>query len=149
MKVKKSVLNFEQFIVFSSHFDAIPLQEKGEGKLKDIPLNIDVDILTTPQNQSVYNVVVEITGNNGKKKLPGYSFFVGSEGIFTLNQKDLQKEMIDQLLAYSAVPMVINSIRGYLLNLSSYAIYGQYLLPAIDIQQIVQQKISAKESQSS
>lgn len=152
MKVKKSLLNFHKFMVVASFFEAIPFeQEQEKQKLPDIPLDMNIDILTNPQSHSTYNVVVELSGNQGKKKLPGYSFFIGSEGIFTIDhQKELQKDSIDQLLAYSAVPMVINSLRGYLSNLTSYSIYGQYLLPSIDIQQLIQQKVgSPQESPSS
>lgn len=142
MKVKKSLLNLRNFVVFASFFEAIPFEkEQNKGVLPDIPLNIDLDIVTNPDDKNLYNIVLEVSGNRSKKRLPGYSFLIACEGIFSIAEREkFEKDKLDQLLLFSAVPMVISSLRGYLANISSYSIYGQYLLPSIDLQDLIKKK---------
>lgn len=151
MNVKKSLLNFRNFVVFGSFFEAIPFDENDEKQkeriLPDIPLEVELDILTDPDDKNLYNIVLEVSGNRSEKKLPGYSFSIACEGIFSIdNQEQLEKDKIDQLLLYSAVPMVISSLRGYLANISSYSIYGQYLLPSIDLQDLIKKKVKVQKT---
>lgn len=141
-------MTFHRFVVLASLFEAIPFEESEAGNvLPEILPDVDIEILVNSEQKDLYNIVLDVSGNMETEKKPGYSFSVSCEGIFSINKKKpITKESVDQLLLFSAVPMVISSLRGYLLNISSYSVYGQYNLPAIDLQDFIEKKMTSSES---
>ncbi len=135
MKIKKSILTLTEFwIVESNLVSILPLNEKQ--LFQDIDLDIDFDILEADE---YFKLVLKIEGNKGKKKKVGYSFTIVSEGIFNFTKKIEEKEM-NSMLLFSALPMMIANIRGYLANITAYAPFGKYLLPSIDMKDLIESK---------
>lgn len=135
MKIKKSILTLTEFwIVESNLVSILPLNEKQ--LYQEISLDIDFDILEADE---YFKLVLKIEGNKAKKKKVGYSFTIVSEGIFNFTKKIEEKEM-NTLLLFSAVPMMIANVRGYLANITAYSPFGKYLLPSIDMKDLIENK---------
>ncbi len=135
MKVKKSILTLREFwIVESNLVSVLPVKENQ--LFQDIDLDIDFDILEGEDN---FKLILRIEGNQGKKKKIGYSFTIVSEGVFNFTKKIEEKET-NSLLLFSAVPMMIANVRGYLANITAYAPFGKYLLPSIDMKDLIENK---------
>ena len=135
MKVKKSILTLREFWVVESNLVSV-LPVKENQLFEDISLDIDFDILEGEDN---FKLILRIEGNKGKKKKIGYSFTIVSEGIFNFTKKIEEKET-NSMLLFSALPMMIANVRGYLANISAYAPFGKYLLPSIDMKDLIENK---------
>lgn len=122
-------------------------QEKCE--LDSLPLEIEFETFTDKEKHNLFNIAININCNASNKPIPGYKFSIIAKGIFKLEGYDkMEKSRIDQFLLYSAIPMLISSVRNYLLNISSYAPLGKYLLPAIDLKDLIKKKIEQQEKQN-
>jgi|WetSurMetagenome_2_1015567.scaffolds.fasta_scaffold346633_1 preprotein translocase subunit SecB len=149
MEIKKSDLIFVSFNVNASLFKEylFPLNTQ-EKILKEFPIDINLKILRKKKENNNFKIKIDVSGNINKNAIPGYGFSVLASGIFIVNNfKTIEKTEVDNLLYGSAVPMVLNSIRGYLHNISSFGIYGKYLLPSIDIKDLISKyKLQRKKS---
>jgi len=143
MKYKESPLLFHEFVIVDSHLETIFDSKNNECDLSKIDLDIDFETFIMNEEKSVFNVAVNITGNENESALSGYKFSIVGNGIFELsNETELEKKDIDFVLLNTALPMVISSFRNYLLNITSYAPHGKYLLPAIDLPYLINNKIN-------
>jgi preprotein translocase subunit SecB len=142
MEIKKSPLLFHEFIVIDSHLETVFDTKSAKCNFNKIPLSIDFDTFKAHDNNNLFNVALTINGNNIDKPKLGYKYSINAHGIFEITRfKEFEKEEVDRFLLYSALPMLISSVRSYLLNITSYAPYGKYLLPAIDLSDLVKQKV--------
>ena len=144
MVLKKSPLLFHEFIVADSHLETVFNNQSKKCNLEKIPLNIDFETFLADGQNNLFNVAINILGNDIEHPVTGYKFSITANGIFELtNFEEFEQERVDQFLLYSALPMLISSVRNYLLNITSYAPHGKYLLPAIDLNDLVKQKIES------
>lgn len=141
MKKEKNLLSefkMEGFSILESHFKVVPVQVDGE-----LPeLQIDVDFQTYTSDSNMLRIIVAVDANKDAK-VPGYVFSVVGEGIFSFPE-DLSEKNRSGYTSYSALPLIINSIRAYIMNISAYSFFGQYTLPLIDINKIIEKKLANK-----
>lgn len=142
MIVKKSDLNIENLFILACNIATIPVNSEIKSPILDnIDLEIDFNILNNAIDKSEFKIVLSITANNENVKKPGYFFSLVTEGIFSINGFDQQpKEQIDSFLKFGALPMLINHVRSYLMNTTSFYPYGKYTLPAIDLSELLKNK---------
>lgn len=146
MEIKKSPLLFHEFIIVDSHLETVFDAKPAKCDFAKIPLEIDFETFKANENEHLYNVALNINGNNLDNPVIGYKFSIIANGIFELTRfEEFDKEKVDQFLLFSALPMLISSVRNYLLNLTSYAPHGKYLLPAIDLNDLVKRKIESNK----
>ena len=146
MEYKKSPLLFHEFVIVDSHLETVFDTKSKKCVFEEIPLEIDFETFTANENDNLFNVALNITGNNIDKSVVGYKFSITANGFFELTEFDkFEKPKVDQFLLYSALPMLLSSVRNYLLNITSYAPHGKYLLPAIDLTALIKQKIESKK----
>ena len=144
MKYKESPLLFHEFVIVDSHLETVFDSQNNKCDLSKIMLDIDFETFIMNEKKSIFNVAVNISGNENEPVLPGYKFSIIGNGIFELtNAAQLEKKDIDFVLLNSALPMVISSLRNFLLNLTSYAPHGKYLLPAIDLPSLIKEKVNS------
>jgi preprotein translocase subunit SecB len=90
-----------------------------------------------------------VQGNDQENPVPGYCFSIVAQGTFNydkttkINTKDK-----DTLLYRSAIPIVIGQIRSYLSTLTAHGPFGIYLLPAIDMNDLLKQKAEISENEN-
>ncbi len=133
--VKKSSFNIKKFSILASRFEAILLSDKTD-VLPEIPVEIDYDIYF--DNNNIFRILMQLHGNKDAA-LPGYSFSIVAEGVYDFTE-EFEREKKDEFLSLSGIPLMINSIRAYILNISSYSVFGQYTLPMVDVQHLLDSK---------
>jgi len=142
MMVCKSDLNIEKLTVIACNLATVPVTTKQKQPLFDYPdLDTDFKILSNSNDKSRFKLFLSISCNVSENKKPGYSFSLVSEGMFQLlNAEDKEKEVIDQYLLYTALPILISHVRTYLLNTTSYYPYGAYILPCFDLATLIKEQ---------
>lgn len=136
MIAKPSPLVLDKIWVHAGYFVTVYADKANRSKANfDIPLDLDFEIHKTGRFYKV-RVEAKTIDDEEFKDEPGYKYSVFSEAIFKFSGR-LRKEDKDFYIKYSGVSLVISYIRGYLANVSSYGYYGQYILPAIDLNDLV------------
>lgn len=143
MRAKQSPLKFRDFTVFRSHIDFVSTDNPKNVNLYDLPVNIDFEIFEPEQNGSLLRLVEMVLSVNKSGKKPGYRIDIRVSGVFEVEENNqVSESVINNLFGISAISLLISNIRGYLKNVTSYGAYGAYLLPSIDINQLLEAKFS-------
>jgi len=138
MIAQSSAIKLKDFAVLQSHYEF----EQPKKSIKDIKKTLDayeIDIDFAHHNEDEDNTIhvfVKIGINQARKTLPGYKLLVEGVGIFSLNEKGLSKEKINNLKYYSTVSIIIGYLRNTLTDITASAPFGSYLLPTIDMQHL-------------
>jgi preprotein translocase subunit SecB len=147
MKAQDSPFKIENIFITQSQFRTIPNKNSEELK-KDLSIDIDFDIkLTKKDDSDVYIITVELIGNKGNNPIPGYFFNIVARGIFSFTSK-LDKPIIDNYLLLSGLPLIINTVRGYILNVTSYFPYGKYIMSLVDLNSLIEEKSKEKSKEA-
>ncbi len=147
MIAQPSPLVIHNFFILKKNFQYVPL---AEGITREDVLNHPVDIdFTLKKVKDGFNLFVKLSHNYSEDALAGYSFFIEAVGVFSLQtEKILSEKMIQNLQYVSTLSLVINFLRGYLLNVTSYCPLGPFVLPAIDLNELMKSKTGKKPSGS-
>jgi preprotein translocase subunit SecB len=149
MIAKKSPLVLDTFFVVENRFKFTQPEEE----IEDVPTQlfndyeIDLDFTIRPvsgESDSVikFNVYTKMGVNQLKIPKSGYSSFVEGIGAFTISKENLTDMDVDNLMNLSSVSIMINCLRGVLMDISSNAPLGRFILPMIDINDLLSQKLS-------
>lgn len=135
MEIKRSKLKMDNFTMLSSNISTIAAEKKvSQEKLKNIPIDLDFDILNNKNNSSKIRIMLEVRSNEIEEPLPGYSYSIicsadfNIKGLGKLNPKDQDRHVL-----FTALPLAIAMIRSHLYNLTSNFPHGHYALPSIDL----------------
>ena len=144
MEIKRSDLKLDKFTMLACNFATIPSDKKvSQEALKNIPIDLDFDILTNKKNSSKVKIVLEFHSNEIKKPLPGYMYSIVAEAEY--NIKGLGKMPEDKqnrYILFTALPLAIAMVRSHLYNGSSNYPHGHYLMPSIDLPDLFGKKFS-------
>lgn len=149
MQAQKSPLILEESFIIASNILSVPEPEEFKGILNDFTIDIDFDIFTKETDTEARRIVVSVQGNDQDNPVPGYCFSIVAQATYNYDKMvKVSKKDKDVLLTHSAIPMVIGQIRSYLSTLTAHGPFGIYLLPAIDMNDLIKQKAdsSAKEN---
>lgn len=146
MKAKKSILKLEQFVILKSSLNINPFLENLDSKvgeyMENLPIDIDFDILEPPKDDSEgkehYMVSAKININEENKE--GYNILVEAAGLFSFSLANMPSKTEKSDLIFSGVNITITSIRNYITMLTAFSPFGQYTLPAIDMNDLIQKK---------
>lgn len=148
MIAKKSPLTYVQFYLLSSDYEFVDGEpdkyENIEAELFN-QYEIEIDFVNNLKDDNDFNLYTRISVNYGKNKLPGHSLRIEGTGLFELNKENLNPDVISNLSTLSALTMMISSIRGYIMNLTGYSPMGKFVLPSLDINDIIKQKNEKKK----
>lgn len=153
MKAVLSPLVLKDFAIVESRFEFIPQSDD----VNDIEVlfnaySIDLDFEYSKNEHFIANAVrIMINHPEDSNKLAGYSLMVEGTSIFEFKDSDeLTLEDKASLINYSGLSITINQIRGFITALTSYAPFGRYNLPTIDVNDLLSQKhaIMEKEKES-
>ena len=142
MKIKESPLEIIDFYVINCTFNAIPFKDLSKKEVvSKNPIEIDFG-LQKDEKTKVNVLFMKIWSNQGKSPKTGYSYFIETVTYFRIKDEDkLDEKVKNNLLSYSIIAMVYSNIRTVLVDISSFGPFGQYILPSIDVIDIVNQKI--------
>lgn len=148
MKPILSPLLLKDFAITKNQFTFIP-PDKEVDKLEDLFNSYSIELdFDYGENDHYIAVAIEVRVNlsGDSDNLPGYSFIVEGSSIFEFqNTPELSDEDKASLLNYSGLSITINQIRGFIATLTSYAPFGRYTLPAIDVNDLLSQKRAMSE----
>ncbi len=143
MKPVLSPLILKDFAITENQFTFIPLGDE-EDSLDDLFLSypIDIDFDYSKNNHYIAIVVrIEVNLSEDSTPLSGYSFMVEGTSIFDFQAtEELSHEDKASLLNFSGLSITINHVRGFIATLTSYAPFGRYNLPTIDVNDLLSQK---------
>ena len=101
----------------------------------------DFDIFTSEKKEGELDFIVNFNIKCNEEEKPGYYFDIGAVGEFTLkNIETLDDNIEKQYILYTALPMIINSTRVYIQNITSMHSFGPYLLPTLDLGKLIESK---------
>jgi len=130
--------NFESTLIECIYADSQDINETLEQlRIEDYPLSIDYDHY---ESDGVFFVRLHVNINNTETPFVGYKISITCTGYFRAETAGLSEEYINNLLGVSTINILWGSVRGYLRNLTSYAPFGIYMLPSIDIADLILQK---------
>lgn len=136
MLVKESLLKFENFAVLSSSCRYNHGENLTNEFVQSYPIDIDLEILQH-QDESKFKVFVSVKLNEENK--PGYSINVVSATLLSISSSASASD-IDILIKHSGVQMAIANLRAYIEIITSYYPLGKYIMPTIDLNDLLDKK---------
>ena len=144
MKAKFSPLQLLDFKLLESHYEFI-VPEKEEVNVPDLfqsyPVDIDFGMGKTEVEGEI-QLFTKIEVNFTKKKsLPGYKVMVEGGGTFRIQDpENVDEGLRNNLSQFSTLNMMINNLRNIIYQITNLGPMGGYLLPPIDISQLLRDK---------
>lgn len=147
MKLIQSSLQFKKFNLLQYEFKF----NLGSGNKK---LNIKEDVFPKyiidvdfawKKNSDEQIVFCKLEINRGAEQEVGYSIFAEGVGIFKLDENTSEVDR-KSLMTYSAPSIVLQELRALIRNNTFIAPMGAYVLPTINIQPQITQKMEELQS---
>ena len=148
MIAKKSPLKYVQFYLLSSTYEFVDEQQNTYSDIQSELFEnyaIEIDFVNNSREKNSFSLYTRIVVNYGKVKLPGHSLMVEGTGLFELEKESLDEEAFNNLSTLSALTMMISSLRGYIMNLTGYSPMGKFVLPSLDIYELIKLKNEKKK----
>lgn len=146
MIAQKSPLVLEAFFLVENRFKFVQPEDDIENAQTELfnEYEIDLDFTVRPLSDKdepivTFNVFTKL-GVNQKQSLSGYSALVEGIGVYHLPKEGLTEKDIENLMNLSSLSIMINCLRGVLMDISSNAPFGRYILPSIDVNDLLRQK---------
>lgn len=152
MKAKFSPLQLLDFKLLESHYEFI-VPEEDEVNVPDLfqsyPVDIDFGIGKTEVEGEI-QLFTKVEVNFTKKKpLPGYKLMVEGGGTFRIQDpENVEEGLRNNLSQFSTLNMMINNLRNIMYQITNLGPMGGYLLPPIDITQLLRDKARESEKES-
>ena len=145
MEIKRSDLILEKFTMLACKFISVPSDKKvTKEMLKNIPIDLDFDILTNKKNSSKVKIVLELHSNEIETPLPGYMYSILAEAEFNIKALGkMPEEKQNRYILFTALPLAIAMVRSHLYSVSSDFPFGHYLMPSIDLPDLFEKKFNA------
>jgi preprotein translocase subunit SecB len=151
MEIKRSELNILSYNILNSNFTTVIKSEDKISTLKkgihNKNFTIDFDIFSGKADTE-FSIMLQISSTDKKNKIPesGYSFSLKVRCLFYLDTiKELNDDIRNQYILFSALPMVISIARSHLALVSANGIFGTFTLPAIDLQNLINKWFEKEE----
>ena len=145
MKARFSPLQLLDFKLLESHIEFV-VPDEGELDVKQLFQSYSVDIdfgLQENENDHEIQLFTVIQINLGEQEtLPGYKIMVEGGGTFRIqNPEELDENLKKNLTQFSTLNMMINNLRNIIYQITNLGPMGGYLLPPIDISQLLRDKV--------
>jgi len=145
MVAQKSPLLYKSFYVVGFDYKFKDSATNEPVEISQQNYVIEVDFLHREVQENSFDLYLKLEINCGGEKLPGYSFFVEALGNFELVPEGLSEGAVNNLTLLSPLTMLISSVRGFILEVSAHGLAGRYLLPSIDVYDLVNQKSKSRK----
>lgn len=140
-----SPLKLEDFQVLKSEYNFIPPKEEVNLNRQELfeQYEIDIDYSIQEGNDNFILIFMKcgVNFNQDKPKI-GYELFTEIVNVYDISklQKNINNDNIKKIVIFSGLGIAINNIRNYLYNITNQGPFKEYLLPAIDVQSIIEIK---------
>ena len=141
MEIKKSPLEIINYGVLNVTFNSILCDEEEELDIYKYPIEIDFGLDEDGNESSFKTFFIKVWSNFDNNPEPGYSFSVETVTFFRIeNEKKLKKQTLNNLYTYSVLSIAYSNLRGILNDISNTGPYGKYILPSVDLQDLILKK---------
>ncbi len=144
MIVKESPLEVIDFFVVQFTFNSIPVKGDNDRSIEKMIYShkIHIDFGKKKMNKDFDAFFLKAWSNFGKNMSPGYSFFIETVTYYRIrNERKLSRDIIKNLSTYSVLAVSYSNVRSVLNNMSANCPFGKYILPSIDINDIINKKM--------
>lgn len=139
MIVNKSKLQLIDFDVIKGNFEFEPPSEPVEVSQLFEKYKIEFEYAIKTFQDKQYLLFAKIAINPpGDNKQKGYSVFAESISMFFYPSENSQEAV--RIINSNGLSIAINSLRGYMMTLTGFGPMGKYVLPSLDVGDIMQQK---------
>jgi preprotein translocase subunit SecB len=145
MKIKKSPLILRQFDILNSSLKYFQPGERPSdisNLFDDYDVDIDFAFHHAKDNEGAQIIFIKTEINKIDVPLFGYSISVEAVGVFSRNVDEIEEEEYLKMLQYSGVSILINCLRNFVSSLTSHGPIGPYLIPAIDLNDLILQNLN-------
>lgn len=144
MKAKFSPLQLLDFKLLESHIEFV-VPDEGELDVKELfqsySVDIDFGLQENEDEQEIQLFTVIQINLSEQETLPGYKIMVEGGGTFRIkNPEELEENLKKNLTQFSTLNMMINNLRNIIYQITNLGPMGGYLLPPIDISQLLRDK---------
>jgi hypothetical protein len=138
MKPKVSPLQIVDFAITGFEFSMVypSAEEDVTEHFKHYDLDIDFGLST----DDFVRAFIKAEINRGESRKHGYSIFAEAVCIFSFEDADLPAEVKNSLEGFSTIYIALNSLRGLISNFTANAPFGRYILPSIDLNDLIEKK---------
>jgi len=141
-----SEIKLESFVILQSHFKFKPFKQlKQNINIKELQkvfrsYEMDIDFTYKVIKDNIIQVFTKI-GINQEENATGYKLFVEGAAIYNLEDSDKLSEKTKQNLKYySTVNILIGYLRNTLMEMTSSAPLGPYILPPVNLIDLFKKK---------
>lgn len=149
MKAKFSPLQLLDFKLLESHYEFI-VPEEDDVNVKELfhAYSVDIDFgIGKTEVEGEIQLFTKIEVNmEAKKPVAGYKLMVEGGGTFQIQDPDnLEEGLKNNLTQFSTLNMMINNLRNIMYQITNLGPMGGYLLPPIDITQLLRDKAAKQD----
>lgn len=149
MKAKFSPLQLLDFKLLETHYEFEALGHE-EMDIKDLfsayPVEIDFDMGKSEEEEEIRLITMIEVNLDKTSRLPGYRIMVEGGGTFKINDSEnIEESLRNNLSQFSTLNMMINNLRNIIYQITNLGPLGGYLLPPIDISQLLRDKASQQK----
>ncbi len=131
------------FAILNSNFKFTPPPIETDIPTLISTYEIDIDFAVVENKDEHIRVFVKTSINQGANEKAGYSIFAEGASIFNLLKDENMPEDELKSLVQSSISIALNNLRGFISSLTSNAPFGRYILPSIDMRDLISQKAHA------
>jgi hypothetical protein len=143
MKPIPSPLNIVEFALINLEFNFIQPEPQLDIDQEKLFLEYDLDIDFSIHRNDLIRVLIKAEINRASKRLPGYSIFAEVACFFEFNKEvEISVEAKNNIEGFSTIYMALNTLRGVISQVTANAILGRYILPSIDLNDLIEKKKS-------
>lgn len=142
MKPSASPLSIVDFAITSFDFKFITPTDGSQIDVKKLFSNYDIDIDFGIHSNEITHVYMRAKINcNEKEKKPGYFIDAEATCIFEFNEKiEISKDAKSSMEGFSTIYIALNTLRGFISQITANAPWGRYILPSIDLNDLIEKK---------
>jgi len=137
-RVKESQLKLIEVVSVEHSVKTKHVAEDKKVDLRNSNINLDFSKETKVENPDYFRICLSIVISPPRNK-SGYLIKLETQGYFFI--KDIEECDIAVGLSKSALAMVISYVRAYIKTLTYNCRWGKYVLPAIDLPDVVERKM--------
>jgi hypothetical protein len=143
MKPIPSPLNIVEFALINLEFNFIQPEPQLDIDQEKLFLEYDLDIDFSIHRNDLIRVLIKAEINRASKRLPGYSILAEVACFFEFNKEvEISVEVKNNIEGFSTIYMALNTLRGVISQVTANAILGRYILPSIDLNDLIEKKKS-------
>ena len=149
-KKTRSEIQFSDIFLEKFAFDTNKnyLQLSAEARMKEDVIETNWKIFI---KKDEYDFLVELfmNINNDDKSFTKRPYRIECKAIALFKfDKETEPELVKRMINYESILLIIGTVRGLLIQTTSNAPYGRYVLPALNIKSIIENKTIKKNKLS-